>query len=742
MRFLAALFLCLLPQLAAAQERPSAILVLDASGSMWGQIDGKAKITIAQEVIGGLLTDMPGDQALGLTAYGHRRKGDCNDIETLVLPGGDTRAAIANAVNAIQPKGKTPLSAAVIQAAETLKYSEEKATVILVSDGKETCEFDPCEVGKQLEQTGVDFTAHVIGFDIADPADRAELQCLAEETGGTYYSASNAQELGTAIFEVVEVNQPPVAITARVTATAVTSLSNTPITDPITWALTGPNGPVDVSAEQNPFSLDLDLGAYTLTADWLIGEQSQTTAFELFGSADATVQIVFDAPLPKASVTPSENPATAGSMIDILWAGPGAVQDFIGIGPQGATGADRWENFAYTKDGAPAALLMPVTPGAYTLSYFHGPDHLVLATADLTVTPVSASLTAPAEAPAGSQITLDWTGPGYDNDYIGIGPVAAQDSGRWQNYSYTREGSPLPLTLPVEPGAYMIRYFLGQDRAVLAERPITLTAAGASITAPETAPAGSTIQVGWSGPDYEGDYIAIGKPDASGAAQWETYSYTRDGSPLALETPTEPGNYLIRYITGQDRKTLAEAPLVLEPVTASLTAPQTAIGGAVITVEWTGPNYPQDFIAIGKTGAEGSARWAKYTRTEEGSPLTLQLPAAPGDYTLRYFLNADRSVLAEAPITLTQAPATLSAPPRARAGEVTEITWQGPDYPSDYIAIGKAGAEGSARWEKYIRTSSGNPATLPLPETPGTYVIRYFINADRYVIAEIPITLE
>jgi len=122
-----------------AQESPRAILVLDASGSMWGQIDGTAKITIAQDVIGGLLESLPPQQELGLTAYGHRRKGDCSDIETMIVPGGDQRANIANAVNGIKPKGKTPLSAAVIQAAEALKYTEEAATVILVSDGKETC---------------------------------------------------------------------------------------------------------------------------------------------------------------------------------------------------------------------------------------------------------------------------------------------------------------------------------------------------------------------------------------------------------------------------------------------------------------------------------------------------------------------------------------------------------------------------------------------------------------------------
>ncbi len=134
---------------AAAQEAAphKTILVLDASGSMWGQLQGEAKITIAQRVVTDLLDRLPDSQQLGLMAYGHRRKGDCSDIELLVAPGADTRDEIAAAVARISPKGKTPLSAAVIQAAEQLKYEEEPATVILVSDGRETCDMDPCEVG-------------------------------------------------------------------------------------------------------------------------------------------------------------------------------------------------------------------------------------------------------------------------------------------------------------------------------------------------------------------------------------------------------------------------------------------------------------------------------------------------------------------------------------------------------------------------------------------------------------------
>jgi Ca-activated chloride channel family protein len=183
MRFLAAILLCLVALPVAAQERPKAILVLDGSGSMWGQIDGKAKITIAQDVVGELLVSLPDTQDLGLTVYGHRRKGDCADIETIVEPGQDSRAAIAAAVNGIKPKGKTPMTDAVVAAAEALRYAEDKATVILVSDGIETCEPDPCAIARMLEETGVDFTAHVIGFDVKGEAEAlAQMQCLAEET--------------------------------------------------------------------------------------------------------------------------------------------------------------------------------------------------------------------------------------------------------------------------------------------------------------------------------------------------------------------------------------------------------------------------------------------------------------------------------------------------------------------------------------------------------------------------------
>ena len=194
--------LCMVTSPAIADETPKAraMLVLDASGSMWGKIEGKNKIVVAREVIADLMKDWDDSVHLGLSAYGHRTS-QCNDIETLVKVGPNTSGKITEIVNGLQPIGSTPLSAAVKKAAEELGYTKGDATVILVSDGAETCKLDPCAVGKSLEENGINFTAHVIGFAVKKE-DQIGLKCLAENTGGKFLSADNAGELKEALGEI------------------------------------------------------------------------------------------------------------------------------------------------------------------------------------------------------------------------------------------------------------------------------------------------------------------------------------------------------------------------------------------------------------------------------------------------------------------------------------------------------------------------------------------------------------
>ncbi len=207
------------PVLAETPATGSAMLVLDASGSMWGQIDGRTKIALARDAVDALLTDWDAGSSLGLMAYGHRRKGDCADIEVLREPTGFDAAQLRTRVAGLSPKGMTPISAAVRQAAERLRFAERKATVILVSDGEETCNADPCALGRELAAAGVDFTAHVVGFDVAHGSDaQQQLQCLAQSTGGRYVRAGNADELNAALRTVAEVEPLPAPPPARALA--------------------------------------------------------------------------------------------------------------------------------------------------------------------------------------------------------------------------------------------------------------------------------------------------------------------------------------------------------------------------------------------------------------------------------------------------------------------------------------------------------------------------------------------
>lgn len=183
------------------------MLVLDGSGSMWGQIDGTAKITIAREAIDTMLGDWPMDTPIGLMAYGHRQEGECGDIETLIEPGPLDRSTFREAMEGVTPRGKTPIGHSVEQAAEALSHGDQAASVIVVTDGLENCGADLCELGARLEASGMAFTAHVIGFDIAD--DEGQLACLAESTGGRYLAAGDAAELAGALRTVSEPEPEP-----------------------------------------------------------------------------------------------------------------------------------------------------------------------------------------------------------------------------------------------------------------------------------------------------------------------------------------------------------------------------------------------------------------------------------------------------------------------------------------------------------------------------------------------------
>ncbi len=179
------------------------VFILDASGSMWGKVGGKAKITIAKEVMTDLIKGLSEGLNVGLVAYGHQRKGDCGDVQELAALGPLNKKHLINIIQALIARGKTPITLSIRKTAEKLKTLEDETTIILVSDGKETCGADPCPLVKELREAGINFVLHVIGFDVTDE-ERKQLTCIAQAGGGEYYSANNASDFKIAARKAVQ----------------------------------------------------------------------------------------------------------------------------------------------------------------------------------------------------------------------------------------------------------------------------------------------------------------------------------------------------------------------------------------------------------------------------------------------------------------------------------------------------------------------------------------------------------
>ena len=186
------------------------LIILDSSGSMWEQIDGVAKTVTAKKVLDATLKSLPAEAHVGLMSYGHRRKGDCSDIELLSPIGSDGRDAVAAKVNALKPKGDTPIAGALLASADAFKgLAGGHNIIVLVTDGAEECKGDPCAAAQQLSKAGLDLHINVVGFHLKS-AQREAVECVAREGNGKYYDAADATALAAAMTEVkAEVAEAP-----------------------------------------------------------------------------------------------------------------------------------------------------------------------------------------------------------------------------------------------------------------------------------------------------------------------------------------------------------------------------------------------------------------------------------------------------------------------------------------------------------------------------------------------------
>ncbi len=222
-----AVFAGLLALNATADARQSNVeIVLDASGSMNGRLgSGERKIDAAKQAVRTFVSTVDPDIRLALRAYGHqshRSKKDCRDTGLLVDfgPAGKTAGNVADRASGLAAQGYTPITYVLGLAADDLKPTEGSHTIVLVSDGKETCEGDPCLLARKLAEADADLVIHTIGFGV-DPTTRKQLECIARFGRGSYFPADGIEALSASLTRaVVTVQAEPVREAAATEATA------------------------------------------------------------------------------------------------------------------------------------------------------------------------------------------------------------------------------------------------------------------------------------------------------------------------------------------------------------------------------------------------------------------------------------------------------------------------------------------------------------------------------------------
>lgn len=183
-------------------------LILDASNSMWGQIQGKAKIVIAKEVLNQIINGLPDEMNVGLRLYGHRydlkNSRACQDTELVAPIGPINKKQLVEAVNKITPRGKTPLVHSVLEGIKDFKELKG-GTIVLISDGVESCDGDINSIESALKEAGLDLQVNIVGFDIKEVDARKQLEAIAASTGGIYLDAKDSEQLLDSLEQTLQV---------------------------------------------------------------------------------------------------------------------------------------------------------------------------------------------------------------------------------------------------------------------------------------------------------------------------------------------------------------------------------------------------------------------------------------------------------------------------------------------------------------------------------------------------------
>lgn len=189
--------------------------MFDASNSMNGTWKSGTKMMVAKKLLGNMLDSLKNkpDLELALRVYGHQKPfppQDCDDTKLEVDFGKNNTEEIKIKLRNINANGTTPIAASLLKATDDFtKKDNTRNIIILITDGIEACDGDPCAVSLALQKQGIMLKPFVIGIGGDMEQFKKAFECV-----GTYFDASSEEQF-TNILNVV-ISQALNSTTAQV----------------------------------------------------------------------------------------------------------------------------------------------------------------------------------------------------------------------------------------------------------------------------------------------------------------------------------------------------------------------------------------------------------------------------------------------------------------------------------------------------------------------------------------------
>lgn len=191
------------PQIKPLPKKTRLLFVLDGSGSMRANWEGKTRMQIAKKALSNIVDSLKVNKnvELGLRVYGHqfdRKYQNCQDSKLEVSFGANSHDNIINKLKTIQPQGVTPISISLEKAANDFpKDPNYRNVIIIITDGLESCGGDPCAVSQALQKKHIFLQPFIVGIGMTNK-DAKQFDCL-----GTFYNAKSVKQFSGILSNIV-----------------------------------------------------------------------------------------------------------------------------------------------------------------------------------------------------------------------------------------------------------------------------------------------------------------------------------------------------------------------------------------------------------------------------------------------------------------------------------------------------------------------------------------------------------